>query len=141
MTVQSKEEATKYIVTVHEATDLTNAPDNDPYFVLRYGNRDLKTSTKGAAKQCTWNEVFEFEEQAGGGNILEIFGFYKGGMYMEFFGKASILLSESFDGSVELVDPSKFGSSTNPSVKISLQKIDPNGNQLTKKKQNPFECW
>jgi len=106
----------------------------DPYFILRYGKVEAKTSIKENCSAAVWNETFEFQldedanEEDGPPTELEIFGYDKDMLNSEFFGKATVPLSEKpFDGWVEFWNHNKPGEKA-ADMKIRVKYMDPNAN-------------
>mmetsp|Transcript_14405 Transcript_14405/g.18873 ORF Transcript_14405/g.18873 Transcript_14405/m.18873 type:complete len:166 (+) Transcript_14405:142-639(+) len=128
-------EGPKYVVTIFEAKDIVKMDmigHCDPYFILRYGNEEAKTSIKENCSAAVWNETFEFQvtqpeyEDEEEPQELEIFGYDKDMLNSEFFGKATVPLNKQpFDGWVEFWNHNKPGEKA-ADLKIRVKFIDPN---------------
>jgi len=122
--------APKFVVTIIEAKDIIKMDmigHCDPYFILRYGELEFKTSIKENCSAALWNESFDFKvSNAEGPHELEMFGYDKDMLNSEFFGKAALTLTEQpYDGWVEFWNHNKPGELA-ANVKIRVKFVDPN---------------
>eukprot|EP00640_Fibrocapsa_japonica_P007583 CAMPEP_0113936308 /NCGR_PEP_ID=MMETSP1339-20121228/3244_1 /TAXON_ID=94617 /ORGANISM="Fibrocapsa japonica" /LENGTH=145 /DNA_ID=CAMNT_0000938729 /DNA_START=104 /DNA_END=541 /DNA_ORIENTATION=+ /assembly_acc=CAM_ASM_000762 len=131
-----------YTVKVQEAKDIVKMDMIgycDPYFVMRYGSQEQRTTTKQNANSGVWNETFRFPVVDDAIENLEIYAYDQEANKSGFFGRCMLNIATSvpFEGWVEMWNPQDADHPKGASLKISITYNDPTS---AKKSENCLSC-
>uniref|UniRef100_A0A7S2UUK0 C2 domain-containing protein n=1 Tax=Fibrocapsa japonica TaxID=94617 RepID=A0A7S2UUK0_9STRA len=133
----------KYVITVVEGKDIMKMDligHCDPYFILKYGDYEARTSIKQNCSAALWNERFHFQE-IDDIHVLEIFGYDKDLLASEFFGKVNIELSRiPFDGWIIMWNEKRSGQKS-AEVRIRIEYFDPQDDLFLPTQQRALCCF